>query len=263
MSSSRDHIIFTGLPGTAFAMVTPCRTKSWGAPRRPKPPPSIILWTSTFSWGTPAVSAAAAMDASPFWVDVHTSTKPSGFTQAVQTCGSIVAWLRYGEKYSASTTFAAVARAAAASPDFFAGTAFGSASPARSIARIVASDASPLPPVSHSTFSFFTASWARHQLSATTATKSAARTTCFTPRIFSASAESTRFTLPPNTGHCAIEACSIPGSITSVANTGLPSTLSGMSSLRSGLPAIFQSFGSRSATSFGGASFAACAATCP
>ncbi len=59
-------------------------------------------------------------------------------------------------------------------------------------------------------------------------------------------------TLPPNTGHCAIEACSIPGSVTSTPKTGLPRTLSGMSRRCSGLPAIFQSLGSRSVTSFGG-----------
>ena len=128
---------------------------------------------------------------------------------------------------------------------------------------MVASDALAYRPASHSTFTFFSAWSARHQLSATTATKSSSRTTFFTPRIFSASAESTDFTLPPNTGHCAMEACSIPGSITSVPKTGLPSTLSGMSRRRRGLPAIFQSFGSRSVMSFGGGSFAASAATCP
>ncbi len=94
MSSSRDHMSFTGLPGIAIAIFTPWRTKSCGAPRRPKPPPSIILWTSHFSCGTPAVRAASARDASPFCVEVHTSTNPSGFTHAVHTCGSIVAWLR-------------------------------------------------------------------------------------------------------------------------------------------------------------------------
>ncbi len=94
MSSSRDHIIFTGTPGMALAMATPWLTKSWGPPRRPKPPPSIILCTSTFSSGNPAASAAAAMDASPFCVDVHTSRNPSGLSHAVHVCGSIVAWLR-------------------------------------------------------------------------------------------------------------------------------------------------------------------------
>src|SRR3989442_13993941 len=42
-----------------------------------------------------------------------------------------------------------------------------------------------------------------------------------------------------------------------------PVTMSGMSTRLIGLPAIFQSFGSLSATSFGGASFAASPATLP
>ena len=110
---------------------------------------------------------------------------------------------------------------------------------------------------------FFSASLARHQSSATTATKSSSRTTFFTPRIRSAAPASTLATLPPNTGHCAIDACSIPGNATSTAKTGLPRTLSGMSRRCIGLPAIFQFAGSRSVTSFGGASLAAAAATSP
>jgi hypothetical protein len=91
MSSARDHIIFTGLPGIALAISTPCLTKSCGAPRRPKPPPSMGLCTSTFSSGRPAVSAAMAIEASAFCVEVHTSSVPSALNQAVQVCGSMVA----------------------------------------------------------------------------------------------------------------------------------------------------------------------------
>ena len=105
---------------------------------------------------------------------------------------------------------------------------------------------------------------ARHQLSATTATKSSARTTCFTPRIFSAAAESTLFTLPPNTGHCAIEACSMPGSVTSVAENGLAHHLvRDVEAAHAACRRSSSRFGSRSFTSLGGWSFAACAATCP
>ena len=86
-------MVFTGVPGIAFATSTPSLTKSCGAPRRPKPPPSIILCTSTFSSARPAVSAAVASEASAFWVEVHTSRKPSGLSQAVQVCGSMVVWL--------------------------------------------------------------------------------------------------------------------------------------------------------------------------
>jgi 3-hydroxyisobutyrate dehydrogenase-like beta-hydroxyacid dehydrogenase len=84
-----------------------------------------------------------------------------------------------------------------------------------------------------------------------------------TPRMASAGRSSTRTVLPPNTGHCAIDACSIPGSVTSTPKTGLPRTLSGMSRRCSGLPAIFQAAGSRSAIFFGGVSFAAATATSP
>jgi hypothetical protein len=43
MSSSRDQMSFTGVPGSSFAIATAWRTQSWLAPRRPKPPPSSVL----------------------------------------------------------------------------------------------------------------------------------------------------------------------------------------------------------------------------
>ncbi len=263
MSSSRDHIILTGTPGIALAIATPCRTKSCVVPRRPKPPPSIILCTSTFSGGRPAASAAASSEASPFCVDVHTSSKPSGLNHAVQVCGSSVAWLKYGDWYSASTILDAAANPACTSPSLRACGRFASRSPSRSIAAIDRLSDPALPAASQSIFTFFKASFARHQLSATTATKLSSRTTFFTPRMASAARASTPATLPPNTGHCAIDACSIPGSATSTANTGLPRTLSGRSSRCSGLPAIFHWAGSRNVTSLGGASLAAAPATSP
>ena len=60
-------------------------------------------------------------------------------------------------------------------------------------------------------------------------------------------------------------ALSMPGSFRSMANTLLPSSLSAVSSRLSGLPAIFQSFGSLSLMVFGsgGVSLAAAAATSP
>jgi hypothetical protein len=48
------------------------------------------LCTTTFSSGIPAVSAAAAMVVSPFWVPTQTSTL-SSVTRAVAVCGSMVA----------------------------------------------------------------------------------------------------------------------------------------------------------------------------
>jgi len=58
---------------------------------------------------------------------------------------------------------------------------------------------------------------------------------------------------------------SMPGSFRSMAKILLPSSLSAVSSRLSGLPAIFQYFGSFSLMDFGsgGVSFAAAAATSP
>ena len=91
MSSSRDQISLTGVPGICLAIATAWRTQSWTAPRRPKPPPRWILWTSHLAGGRPAASAAAASAASPFWVGVQTSQR-SGVQSAVAFIGSMVAW---------------------------------------------------------------------------------------------------------------------------------------------------------------------------
>jgi len=76
-------------------------------------------------------------------------------------------------------------------------------------------------------------------------------------------AASKLFTLPPNTGESLIAALSMPGSLMSIPYTALPTTLSGVSSRFTPLPAIFQSFGSLSGISFGGSSLAAASATLP
>ncbi len=61
-------------------------------------------------------------------------------------------------------------------------------------------------PSSHWMTSASRAVFARHQLSATTATPSVMRTTFFTPGIPFAFESSTLTTLPPMTGHCASDA---------------------------------------------------------
>ena len=58
MSSSRVQMTFTGAL-TAFEVSTASVTKS-GSPRRPNPPPSSVVTTSTRSTGTPASFAASA-----------------------------------------------------------------------------------------------------------------------------------------------------------------------------------------------------------
>ena len=76
-------------------MTTAWRTYSWIGARRPKPPPSIIRCTVTFSFGTPAATAAVASAVIGSWVGAQIST-PSGVTCAVQVCGSMVACARNG-----------------------------------------------------------------------------------------------------------------------------------------------------------------------
>src|SRR5258708_7608301 len=56
MSSSRVHTTFTG-PSTCCPMRTACVTQSYSS-RRPNPPPSRWLCTTTFSSGWPATPAA-------------------------------------------------------------------------------------------------------------------------------------------------------------------------------------------------------------
>ena len=81
--------------------------------------------------------------------------------------------------------------------------------------------------------------------------------------MLSALAESTLLILPPKTGEALMAAFSMPGSLISAPYTCLPVSLSAVSSRLSGLPMIFQSFGSLSGTSFGASSFAAASATLP
>ena len=84
----------TGVPPTAFAVSTASTMKSI-SPRRPKPPPSSVVFTVTFSGGTPAMRAAVAWVPPGFWVGAHT-TQPSGVTCAVAFMGSMHACSRKG-----------------------------------------------------------------------------------------------------------------------------------------------------------------------
>jgi hypothetical protein len=84
---------FTGAP-TAFAVSTASTTKSI-SPRRPKPSPSRVVFTVTFSGGTPTIRAAVAWVPPGFWVGAHT-TQPSGVICAVAFMGSMHACSRNG-----------------------------------------------------------------------------------------------------------------------------------------------------------------------
>src|ERR1043166_4835766 len=140
MSSSRDQMVLTGRP-TSLAMSTARATKSCTAPRRPKPPPTMQVCTITLRGGTPAACAAAASEASPFWVGTQISTL-SPVTCAVQFCGSSVACARNGARYSASITFAALARPSAALPCLRPTPASAAASPPRTNSPMSALDMS-------------------------------------------------------------------------------------------------------------------------
>src|SRR5689334_24227647 len=113
----------------------------------------------TFSGGTSAAAAAAANAASPLWVDTQISTL-SGVTEAVQFCGSIVAWLKNGAPYSASTRVAALASAASTSPSLRTTAASGAVSPPRRNSAILALETLPFCPSSQVTGSASTAVFA-------------------------------------------------------------------------------------------------------
>ena len=135
MSSSRDHIILTGCP-TALAISTACRTKSCdrragrsrrrasscaldlvaAARRRPRPPPPGRLRRS-----------ASAPRPRPC----------RRSTCAVQFCGSIVAWLRYGAGIPPRRAWPPWRSAASTSPSLRRTGRLGAASPARSNSAIV------------------------------------------------------------------------------------------------------------------------------
>ena len=83
---------------------------------------------------------------------------------------------------------------------------------------MVLSDALAPSPSSQTIGSASSAVLARHQVSATTATaESFTFTTFFTPGILAILLSSKLFSLPPNTGESLIAACSMPGSLTSIA----------------------------------------------
>ena len=119
-------------------------------------------------------------------------------------------------------------------------------------------------PSSHSMGKASSALFARHQVSATTATAlSPTRSTFFTPGFDAMAAASKLFNLPPKTGQSLIAAFSKPGIFRSMPKTCEPSSLASVSRRLTGLPASFQVFGSFSVTSAGGVSLAAAAATLP
>ena len=92
MSSSRDHVSFTGVPTCLrdfdrIAYVI-------GAARRPNPPPIYMVWILTFP-GQPGNLRRRSRAGVCICVGAHTS-QLSAFTRAVQFIGSMGACARNG-----------------------------------------------------------------------------------------------------------------------------------------------------------------------
>ena len=88
---------------------------------------------------------------------------------------------------------------------------------------------------------------------------------CFTPGSLRISSTLALATFAPKTGDFSNTACSMPGTVTSMPNSGCPVTIFLLSMPAVNLPMILKSFGSLSVTvlSAGGVSVAALAASSP
>ena len=64
------------------------------------------MCTVTASWPMPAIAAARKRAIAATWVGAQIVSRPS-LNCALAFCGSSVAWLTNGTRYSARTTFAA------------------------------------------------------------------------------------------------------------------------------------------------------------
>ena len=156
----------------------------------------------------------------------------------MQFIGSIGACARSGTSYTECSERLADLSAFTASPSARAlnpGPEFAAFS---SMARIAALSRCALPPGSHVIFKASRARSACQKCSATITTPPSVRMTLRTPGIASAATESSASTLPPSTGLCASAAYNSPGSLTSIPNSALPSTLLAESIRNRGLPMI-------------------------
>jgi hypothetical protein len=160
--------------------------------------------TVTCSGLRPVASAATA--ATSCWACVGPQTRhESARTSAVKFIGSMGAWARNGSSYVASSFRAAVWSAVSTSPCLRITAAGPDAAASSAVETAPESSARP-GPSSQRTTRASRATFACHQVSATTATPSVIRTTCRTPGIALALASSRSATFPPITGHCASDA---------------------------------------------------------
>ena len=181
------------------------------------------------SWGSPAAVPAKLRASYGFCVGAQISQTPSRYI-AVQLQGSIGEASTNGASYTASSVFAAVARAASTSPSFRRTRPGGPEVSRSSRSRRVRLLSAAAGPGSQRTSSARRPFIAAHVDVATTATpfatmigrpdfranRSAGSSTTFrTPGTASARDASNRATFPPNVGERSITAWSIPGRRTS------------------------------------------------
>src|SRR5215471_4818305 len=117
-------------------------------PRRPKPPPRLILYTSHCADVRPDASTVAANAASPFCVG-HLTSQRSDVQRAVAFITSMQAWFWCGYEYTASSVRAAPASAALTSPTLLAAAASSAVRPAFSICATSLLDVLAFAPSSH------------------------------------------------------------------------------------------------------------------
>src|SRR6266540_236672 len=203
VSSSRDQITFTGAP-TAFEVSSASWMKS-SSNRRPKPPPRYVVWTFTFSGGTPPILAPRPCAPDWNWVGAQMST-PSARTCAAALIGSIVACARNGNWYVASRFVAAAARAASGSPPSWRATAPGWSARCASSCEMPALVSCAFGPSSQVISSASRPFFAGQYPSATTATPEEIWTTWRTPGTAFAFVASKLATLPPMAGQRATTA---------------------------------------------------------
>src|SRR6202163_487846 len=112
VSSSRVNCSRTGArPPIALATLTAATVKSLQPlARRPKLPPDTSVCSLTLSIGSPAAFAANMWSKVGNWCPDHVSSMPS-CSQATQFIGSIDAWARNGNSYTASIVFIAAGAA--------------------------------------------------------------------------------------------------------------------------------------------------------
>jgi hypothetical protein len=148
------------------------------------------------------------------WVGAQISTE-SPLKCAVAFIGSMQTCARNGTSYVACTLLAPLARAARTSPVFIRSAAVGPFASSAQVWYIPGELTSAMGPSFQAICSASRPFFAAQKLSATTATPEPIWTTFFTPLTFSACSASKLFTWPPNTGHFATVATSIPGRFTS------------------------------------------------